>query len=190
MTTVTRASFLLLLGAVLAWTIAPMDALGHGEEAVRNPEKGSTLAKAPAEVFVDLTEAPTPDAQMAVKDPCGKTVSGSPSVEGQRLVVPVDGGSPGNWVVSYSVVSSVDGHPTRGGWGFTVKGKKDCSTDKGAGTGNGKGNGNGESPDTEPAGDQAADDTDDGSSFPIVPVVAGTLALAGLALFIRSRSGG
>jgi hypothetical protein len=100
------------------------------------------------------------------------------------LSASIDGGEPGKWRVEYRIISTVDGHPTSDGWSFAVQGKKDCSepapeqTDDGTAPDDGAAGG--------PTGE--GDDEDDGSSFPVVPVAAGTVALVAVALLIRGRS--
>jgi methionine-rich copper-binding protein CopC len=173
------------IAAVLALVLAPGTAFGHGETAETKPKDGAALARAPKQVSVDLTEPPTADAQFVVKDGCGATVSEAPSVDGTLLSAAIGKGEPGRWKVSYRIVSSVDGHPTRDGWSFIVDGKKDCSKDEPPSS-------------TDPQDDAAPttdpgdpdDDADEGSGFPVVPVVGGTLALVAVAFVIRTRSEG
>ena len=176
---------MVLAGVCLLLALWPAAALGHGETTTTNPENGAAVGSAPKEVSVTLSEAPANDAELKVVDGCGDSVSGDPRVEGETLSVAIDGGEPGRWEASYRVVSSVDGHPTKDSWSFKVDGKKDCSADEPKDPKEPKGdNGNGDGDGTA----RGPDDEDDGSSFPVVPVAAGTVALVGLALVIRTRS--
>ena len=177
-----RRGVLVAVAAVLA--LWPAIAGAHGEKTTTKPDQGQKLQRAPSRVSVNLTEPPTADARFVVRDGCGRNVAEAPSVEGQVLGAAIDGGEPGTWRVEYRIVSTVDGHPTSDGWSFAVQGKKDCSqpepepTDGGAAPDNGAAGG--------PTG--GGDGDDDGSSFPVVPVAAGTVVLVAVALLIRGRS--
>jgi copper resistance protein C len=173
---------------VLLLALWPAAAFGHGETTTTDPKNGATLGTAPKQVAVTLTEPPAKDAELEVVDGCGDIVSANAEVDGQVLSTEISKGEPGNWEASYRIVSAVDGHPTKDAWTFKVDGKKDCSADepkepKGNGTPNSNDDGDGGGTAQGPEGE------DDGSSFPVVPVAAGTAALVGLALFIRTRAG-
>ena len=181
-----RAKRIVMMGVVLLLALWPAAAFGHGETTTTDPEDGATLGSAPKQVAVTLSEPPAKDAELEVVDGCGDTVSGNGKVDGQILSTAITKGEPGNWEASYRIVSAVDGHPTKDTWTFKVDGKKDCSADepkdpKENGTPNSNGDGGGTA--------QGPGDEDEGSSFPVVPVAAGTAALVGLALIIRTRSG-
>lgn len=178
---------IVLAAAVFLLALWPVSALGHGETTTTDPEAGASLGRSPKTVSVTLSEPPAENAQFTVTDGCGDTVSSDPQVDGDTLSTTISGGEPGKWEAGYRVVSSVDGHMTKDTFGFKVDGKTDCSADepkepKGSGddgeAGDGEGGGTARGP----------GDEDDGSSFPIVPVAAGTVALVGLALVIRTRS--
>jgi copper resistance protein C len=172
---------------VLLLALWPAAAFGHGETTTTDPENGATLGSAPKQVAVTLTEPPAKDAELEVVDGCGDIVSANAKVDGQVLSTEISKGEPGNWEASYRIVSAVDGHPTKDAWTFKVDGKKDCSADEPEEP---KGNGNPNSNGDGDAGTaQGPEEEDDGSSFPVVPIAAGTAALVGLALFIRTRSG-
>jgi len=184
-----RGKQIAMTGVVLLLALWPAAAFGHGETTTTDPEDGASLGSAPKRVAVTLSEPPAKDAELEVVDGCGDTVSGNPKVDGQVLSTTISGGEPGAWEANYRIVSAVDGHPTKDTWTFKVDGKKDCSSDepkepKDPGE-NGDPNSNGDGTGTA----QGPDEEDDGSSFPVVPVAAGTAALVGLALFIRTRSG-
>lgn len=102
-------------------------AYGHGDLRATSPEAGATLRKAPKRVTITLTQAPTAGAEARAVDGCKKAVPAAVSVEGDDIVLSLEGGRPGNWKVSYGAVSSVDGHKTKGTLAFKVSGNKDCS---------------------------------------------------------------
>ena len=156
-------------------------ASAHGDLHGTDPEPGSTLGKAPRSVSVTLTEAPGPGSILKVSDGCSDDAGEKVSLEGSKLVAQVPDGQPGDWVLRYRAVSSVDGHVTRGSVHFVVRGKKDCSE-----------------PDPEETDTQIGGGTDtrvanpdppgDGSGFPVVPVAIGSAVLVGLALVLRRAS--
>jgi methionine-rich copper-binding protein CopC len=176
------------LAVVMLW---PAAALGHGDTATTDPEDGATLKRAPKSVSVTLTEAPAEGAEFVVTDGCGRKVSGDPTIDGDVLSAATSGGESGKWKARFRVVSAVDGHLTKDEFRFTVAGKKDCSKDEPKPSNNDRGNngGEGNSNNSDPT---SANDTGDeeGSSFPVVPVAAGTGLLVAVALFIRTRSAG
>ena len=178
-----RGKRIAMVVVVLLLALWPAVALGHGETTTTDPEDGATLKSAPKQVAVTLSEPPAKDAELEVVDGCGETVSSGAQVDGQVLSAAITGGEPGSWKANYRIVSAVDGHPTKDTWSFKVSGKKDCSADEPK-----------EPKDPQDTGDSGGtargpDDQEDGSSFPVVPVAAGTAALVGLALFIRTRTG-
>lgn len=172
-----------LAGTFLVLALWPTGALGHGEKVKTDPKDGATVSQVPKTVSVTLTEPPTEEAQFTVVDGCGDTVSGDPTVHDDMLMTTISGGEPGNWEASYRVISSVDGHQTKDTFAFKVGGKKNCSGDEPKEPKKDTANGN-------PGGGTAQGPTDEetGSSFPIVPVAAGTVALVGLAFVIRTRA--
>lgn len=174
-----------LLGPLAALLLWPSAALAHGETATTSPEHGATLKKTPKTVSVDLTEPPAQGAKFTVVDGCGDVVSKKPQVEAETVSARIGRAQPGRWKASYKAVSSVDGHVTDDEFVFKVRGKKDCSADQPKDAKNGK---------NKKGGPQAkgprGPDEDDGGSFPVIPVVAGTGVLVGVAFVIRMRSAG
>ncbi len=167
--------------AAVAMTIVPLTpyAYAHGDLRSTSPRNGARVPRPPNEVTITLTEAPAPGAQARATDGCDRRVPGAVSVDGDAIVLSLEGGEAGRWNVSYSAVSSVDGHRTRGRIGFTVSGDKDCTSDR-------------EDIDID-AGDepgiiQNPDPPDDSSTQWIWWVVGGTVALGALALLIRRAS--
>lgn len=162
----------------LAGSTAP--AYAHGEIQGTDPEPQSTLRRAPRSVAVTFTEAPTAQAVLDVTDGCKRDVGQSVDVVDATATVRLAVGQPGKWKVSYRVISALDGHMTRGGYSFTVAGKRDCTPDDKP------------TDDPAPGATQAAPpdepDEPEGSSAPVVPIAIGAVALVVIALVVR-RSG-
>lgn len=158
---------------------APVSA--HGDIQETKPAPQSSVRRAPRSVAVTFTEAPTRQAVLEVTDGCKRNVGQGVEVSGATATVRVATGQPGKWRVSYNVISAVDGHQTRGGYAFTVAGKKDCTPDEETAA---------PDDDTKQPGGRAQDlDPDDeGSGPPVVPIALGAAALIAIALFLR-RSG-
>ena len=169
------------IGAV-AWVllvVAP--ALGHGDLQGTSPEDGTTVGKRPERITITLTEAPSRGAEARATDGCKRGVPAGVAVDGSDIVLTIDGGEPGKWTVSYRAVSSVDGHQTKGKFGFTVSGKKDCSREA-------------EAPDDQiDAGDgpgilENPDPPDEGGTSWLLWIVLGTVVLAAAAFVVRRSS--
>lgn len=181
------AAAILCLGAGAAWA--------HGDTVKRDPKKNARVA-IPKMVSVTLSEAPVPQSQLMITDGCGDNVTGDVSVEGETLQASIGDAQPGKWKAAYRVVSAVDGHPTEDDWSFTVQGTADCDgeTDEVEPT---------DEPSPEPtttddepssaAGDDSGttstSDSED-SSFPVVPVVLGGVALVAVAAVVRAKTAG
>lgn len=170
---------LLLAGMVLCLGAVAAPAWAHGDIQATDPEPQTTVRRAPRSVAVTFTEAPTAQAVMKVTDGCNRDVAQGVDVADATATVRVATGQPGKWRVSYRVISSVDGHLTRGGYAFTVAGKKDCTPD--------------EEPSDDPGdgpaqGAPGDDEEPESSGAPIVPIALGAAALIGVALLVR-RSG-
>jgi methionine-rich copper-binding protein CopC len=171
---------------LLSLAVAPA-AMGHGDEVKTTPKKGASVNAVPAEVTVSLSEDPTRDAVLRVRDGCDRNVVSDVSVSGDSIVATISDAEPGKWSATWRAISSVDGHDTDGNFSFTVDGKRDCSRD-------------------EPVDDAAAEDGSDGNasvqagapsngdgaaaedsaSFPIVPVAIGAAALIAIAFVVRT----
>jgi copper resistance protein C len=174
-----------LLVALALLLAAPAVAFGHGELESAIPEPDSTLGKPPNHLILNFTEPPTKDAVFKVLDGCGRNLIAETAVQERTgHVFLTKGGQPGEWKVSYKVVSATDGHASKGSYGLTVRGQKDCSEPEeptGNGGGGTDGNGGGGGDQAAPTGDEA----EGGSSFPWVPVAIGTVALVALAFIAR-----
>jgi methionine-rich copper-binding protein CopC len=155
---------------------------GHGREIKTDPKRNAELKRPPAAVTIELTEAATDDAVVEVADGCNENVAAHIAISEETITAHLVQGQPGDYHVDWSVVSAVDGHPTKGAFEFSGKGKPDCST----GNGGGGGNDGGDAEDTGGGGaaPPPASDEDD-SSFPIVPVGLGVLGVIAIGLGAR-----
>jgi copper transport protein len=121
---VTRASrvlvlFLLALGALLA-PASPASA--HAALIGSNPAPGSTIGDSPAEITITFSEhVSVVEGKIIVLAPDGKKISGTPSVTGDVLHIPVRKAAKplGTYLVSYRVISA-DTHPVGGAVTFSV----------------------------------------------------------------------
>lgn len=171
-----------LFAAVLVAVLAT-PAWGHGDLQSTAPRDGQRVKKPPREVTVTLTEVPTEQSvEATARDGCNQRIPAAVSVEESRIVMALEGGAPGHWMVKYRAVSSVDGHQTKGKFHFMVTGPHDCSEDEEDGSG-----------DDIAANDQPGivendDPPSEGSSTWIWIVVAGTAVLGGLAFVVRRAS--
>ena len=171
---------LIVIGAVLGLTAVAAPARAHGEIQGTDPEARSTVRRAPRSVAVTFTEAPTAQAVLEVTDGCKRDVAQAVDVTDATATVRLASGRPGKWRVSYRVISALDGHLTRGGYSFTVAGKKDCTPDEPT-----------DDPGANPTKALPEDDEEnepEGSGAPVVPIALGAAALIAVALIVR-RSG-
>jgi methionine-rich copper-binding protein CopC len=184
---VVLAAAMLCLGASAA--------LGHGETVKTDPKKNATLSAVPHSVAVDLSEPPTNGSLFKVTDGCARNVAAHVTIEGNRLLAHIDEGQPGKWTAAYQIVSAADGHPSDGNWTFTVEGEADCGEEDASTTGTpaptesatGDSGDSSESEHNERVAGTPASDSDDGS-FPLIPVVAGAIAVLGAAAFVRAKT--
>lgn len=154
--------------ATLIVVASSAPAFGHAALTKATPKDGARLDRVPGTVQIDYAEPPTTDSKFTVMDGCGRDVARNVEILNQSITADVDSGQPGNWQVEWAVVSAVDGHLTKEGVAFTVEGEADC--------------------DRAAAEDIPTDDEESGSSFPVVPVVIGTLLIVGVAIAVRLRS--
>jgi copper transport protein len=110
----------LLLGAG-AVVVGAAPASGHAAYRESDPARGATVAEAPQQVSAEFTEPLTTDSALQVVDPCGRRVDGNTEVNGERATVAMSGDVAGSYQVRFRLISTVDGHPTRGGFTFTAQ---------------------------------------------------------------------
>ncbi|MGH2697770.1 MAG: copper resistance CopC family protein [Actinomycetota bacterium] len=174
-------------------------ALAHGDKIKTDPKQNARVTM-PSEVSVSLSEAPVPQSQLLITDGCGQNVTGQVSIDGETLKASIGDAQPGKWKAAYRAVSAVDGHPTEDDWKFTVQGTADCDGDseETAGepspepTDTGEVAAAGENDDpTSAAGNDATNTSDsEESSFPVIPVVLGGVALVAVAAVVRAKTAG
>lgn len=163
-------------------------ALAHGDLESTIPEADSKLKKPTDHIIINFTEPPAKASSVEVVDGCKDDIIEEVDFEERVAHVFLSEGQPGRWKVSYQVVSAADGHKTDGSYSLTVAGKADCS-DKGGGKDDANG-GDDDSDGTGSGPSAGGDDPDEeGSSFPVVPVIIGTAVLLALALLARRLSG-
>lgn len=110
---------MIALGALLA-PAAPASA--HAALIGSTPAPGSIIGSSPAEIVVTFSEPVTVvPGRVQVLDPDGKRISGTPTVSGSTLRIPVRRAAQplGTYLVSYRVISA-DSHPVGGGITFSV----------------------------------------------------------------------
>ena len=169
----TRLTIVLIAGLYLAVGTMTTPARAHAERVASKPEADAKLSEAPTSLSIDFSEPPTGDANLVVMDGCDNDVVDEITVENMNVSASLGEGQPGKWVVRSTVVSGIDGHETTDSWSFSVIGQKDCSAPN----------------DDEPTDAEGDDGDDEDSSFPIVPVAIGTLAVVGIALLLRRITG-
>ena len=183
-----RRSACVLAFALVAILGAGVAANAHGELEGADPEPNAQLKSAPPNVTMTFTEEPSNDSVLDVTDGCGNDVVQRTVVDGNDFVATVATGQPGKWEATFRVISAEDGHLTKGKYSFDVAGKKDCSPDKGKGDGNGNGDSH-STPGAGGDGSNASDEApDDGSDFPIVPVVVAAVVLVVVGFVVRRAS--
>ena len=186
------------LSAVFAVAILCLGAgaaLAHGDIVKTDPKKNARVA-IPRLVSVTLSEAPVPQSQLMITDGCGDNVTGNVSVDGETLQASIGDAQPGKWKAAFRVVSAVDGHPTEDDWSFTVQGTADCDGDDDEVEPTDEPSPEPTTTDDEPssaAGDDSGttntSDTEE-SSFPVIPVVLGGVALVAVAAVVRAKTAG
>ena len=163
---------LILLGATLV-VLAPTTAWTHGDAITTVPAEGERVGEPPAVISIDFSEPPTKDDRFTVLDGCGDNVLAGVTGQGTNKDLQIEGGSPGRWEVTYTVISATDGHETHDRFTFKVTGQKACEapapgeiTPSVGGTG-------------APVG------SEDPSNFPLAPVLIGTAVIVVLAVAVR-----
>lgn len=152
-------------------------ALAHGDIQSTDPEEGSHPVDPPDEVRITFTQAPTADSRFEVVDGCDNDVLAGVSGEGPNAVLEIEGGSTGAWTVRYRVISSVDGHPSRGNFSFLVgRGPLNCDEPTPDVT---------EDVPPEAAPSPPSDDPSGGTGFPVIPLLLGGAAVVAVAFAVR-----
>lgn len=105
--------------------IAPGSAAAHAELVSSDPPANSTLAKSPAALRLEFTEAIDPaTASVRLLDENEKEIGGLGSLTtdaaGMTATLPLPSLKPGVYAVDYRVTSAVDGHVTAGAFAFLV----------------------------------------------------------------------
>jgi copper transport protein len=108
---------LLALLAVVA--LMPAVARAHATLLSSSPQAGQQLGTAPGVVVLQFSQPLDPRlSRVAVTDPAGTRVAGKASGAEARVALATN--QPGTYRVTWTAVSSDDGHTSRGGFQFTV----------------------------------------------------------------------
>ncbi|MGH2754691.1 MAG: copper resistance CopC family protein [Actinomycetota bacterium] len=165
-------------------------AFAHGDLAQTTPAGGSTVEEVPKTVSITFTETPSRSASvLTVKDGCNDDVATGFDQEEKVVDIAIGDARPGNWTVSYRIVSAEDGHPSRGNFEFKVQGKPRCNQAEGGRRGGTNGDGEESEEAPEDSGVGAPDTGDEGGGVPWIPIGLGTVALIAVALLLRRASG-
>ncbi|WP_192498617.1 copper resistance CopC family protein [Ornithinimicrobium pratense] len=114
--------FLISLLASLVLLAPGGAAMAHDELLSSDPEDGATVQKAPEELVLTFSgQIAQVGAQLQITDDAGTDVAdGDPVVQGTDLTQPLTDIGSGDYEVVWRVTSS-DGHPISGAFGFTVE---------------------------------------------------------------------
>ena len=152
-------------------------AAAHGDVVSAIPPVDAKLGRPPPHIIINFSEPPTKNGVVKVVDGCKNNIVRSFAFEGKVAHVFLKRGEPGDWRVSYDIVSDADGHRTDGGYSLAVKGRPLCSR------------GGPEATDDEgaepapQAGSGGAVEED--PSLPVIPIVLGSAAVIVLAVLAR-----
>lgn len=117
------------LGLLTSILVIPLGSTASAHAAYKDsdPADESSIARVPAEIWAEYTEPPSQGSYLSVFDPCGEQVdTGDSRPEGYRLYVGVSADRAGMYRVEWFVDSSLDNHPTRGTFTFTVTEGESC----------------------------------------------------------------
>ncbi|WP_131105833.1 copper resistance CopC family protein [Ornithinimicrobium sufpigmenti] len=135
-------------------------ALAHDELLSTDPEDGATVQEAPEELVLTFSgQIAQVGAQLQITDADGTDVAdGDPVVEGTDLVQALSDVGSGDYEVIWRVTSS-DGHPISGTFGFTVEAAEETEEPAEGTT----------DPATDEATEDATDETTDGAAVEATP---------------------
>jgi copper resistance protein C len=153
-------------------------ALAHDVLERTSPAAGTTVDRMPQTVTLTFSEEPLDiGTQVVVSGPAGPVSSGVPAVKGRDVTQAVSPSAPaGDYTVSYRVTSD-DGHPVTGTFGFHATVGLDGSTATAG-------------PSAHVSPDSAAADEAKGSPFvPVLLTIIGTVVLLAIGgyLVLRAR---
>lgn len=167
------ASLLLAIGLVVA---LPAAAEAHDVLEKTTPSEGSVLERLPAAVTLTFSEEPLAvGLQVLVTGPSGSVGEGSPTISGREVTQPISPTAPGgDYVVGYRVTSA-DGHPIAGSFGFYARVGLDGSTATAA-------------PTVHVAAEDASAEAKESQFVPIMLTVVSTIVLIGVGAYVFSRA--
>lgn len=107
--------------------LAPL-ASAHDALVATNPANNATVTTAPKSLEMTYTGAiMSIGSQVEVRSPDGNRASVTPKVNGTKVTAPFKASGNGKYTVVWRVTSA-DGHPISGKFGFTLKGQSSAST--------------------------------------------------------------
>jgi copper resistance protein C len=123
----------IIIGVVIAaGTLFPAAAAhAHAQLIDSTPKEGAKLDAVPETIRLEFSEPTISGDDLVVSDGCDNDVVASAEADQTKkeIVATLAEAQPGDWEVSSRVVSTVDGHPTKDGFKFTVAGEPDCSAE-------------------------------------------------------------
>ncbi|MDN5790280.1 MAG: copper resistance protein CopC [Micrococcales bacterium] len=127
-----RRSVSTVFTLLLAWglvLLTPGAALAHDVLEKTTPANGTTVAQLPQEVILTFSDTPIEvGTQIIVTSPSGNVANGAPTIDGPQVVQQLLPQAPaGDYTVTYRVTSQ-DGHPISGTFGFHATVGLDGST--------------------------------------------------------------
>ena len=112
--------FSLTIAALLIASASSSSVQAHAQLDHANPPVGSTVRSLPGQITLYFTESVEPKFSGAeVRNSAGARVDAGHSASGNTLSISVKGLSPGDYTVSWHVLS-VDTHKTQGSFSFHV----------------------------------------------------------------------
>lgn len=124
-----RSATAMALGLLLVGGLVP-SASAHAAYKDSNPADGATVSSPPSEVWAEFTEPPESSeaSRLEVYDPCGERVdSGGTTTTGYRMSTAMSADKQGEYTVLFQVVSTLDGHPTKGQFTFRSSDGASCA---------------------------------------------------------------
>ncbi|MFN2525944.1 MAG: copper resistance protein CopC, partial [Actinomycetota bacterium] len=123
-----RSRSKLAVTAGLIMMLGVPGAHAHGNLQRTIPQADAVLKNVPNHVLLQFSQRPKKNARITVLDGCRRPAVRTLQLQGDTAHIEIKPqAQPGNYRVSYRIVSAVDGDATRGNYGFRVGGSADCS---------------------------------------------------------------
>ena len=170
---------LALLLLTVCFTLAlPATAHAHDVLEKATPADGTTVTLLPADVSLVFSEQPLElGLQVVVTGPTGNVAEGLATIQGREVRQAISSAAPaGQYTVAYRVTSD-DGHPVSGSFGFFAMTGLDGSTATA-----------GPSVPAPQAEDPAVESAKESQFVPVVLTAAGTLIAIGLFVYVLMKT--